>query len=85
MSAPGEQVPSAEARIAVNDIEETALTIQEKKEDPEKAPISNFWVRYLQSSMVYVLLIHDSAYSPFEQGKMGSFSWSVSAALSEQG
>lgn len=48
MSAPGEQVPSAEARIASNEVEETALTIKEEKDKDEtpKAPMSNFWVRF---------------------------------------
>lgn len=59
MSAPGEQGPSAEARIASNNVEETALTIKEEKGEDEtpKAPISNFWVR---SSTGYLSCIADS-------------------------
>lgn len=84
MSTPGEQIPSAEAKIASNDVEDAALTIKEKKEEPEKPPVSNFWVRCLETSMIDALLIHASAYFPFEQRKMESSFLSVSAALSEQ-
>ena len=44
MSVPGEQVPSAEAKIVSNDIEEAALTVKEAKDTTEKAPVSNYWV-----------------------------------------
>jgi hypothetical protein len=82
MSTPGEQAPSAEAKVASNDVEETVLTVKEKKEETEKAPISNFWVCSLQSTTAYALLTDDSAFFLIERSKMGLLCSSDLAAQS---
>lgn len=67
MSTPGEQPPSAEAKVASGDVEETVLTVKEKKEETEKAPISNFWVRPLQfSTIMHYLLMTAHPFPPNE-------------------
>jgi len=48
MGTAEESGPSTEPKAAPDAVEETVLTVEEKKEETEKAaPVSNYWVRYV--------------------------------------
>lgn len=70
MSTPGESRPSTEPKVASDAVEETVLTVEEKKEEIEKAPVGNYWVRFPHSARSNALLTDYSAFFPFERSKM---------------